>query len=62
MKKKKYSVPYQVYYHQYPLYWEVIAFSKIEAREKAVHDLSTDLDVYHIASIRHIIEMGEVEK
>jgi hypothetical protein len=62
MIKKKYSVPYQVNYHQYPLFWEVVACDKKEAREKAVQDLSSDSDVFHIASTRHIIEMGEVKK
>lgn len=62
MKKKKYSVPYQVNYHQHPLMWEVEAYSKIEARKTAIRDLSTDADVVHIASTRHILEMGEIKK
>ena len=49
MKKYKFSVPYLVNYHDTPLFWEVEAINKTEARTKAVQELSTDSDVYHVS-------------
>ena len=62
MKKYKFSVPYLVNYHNTPLFWGVEATNKTEARKKAVQELSTDSDVYHVASTRHIINLGEAKK
>ncbi len=61
-KLKKFSVPFTVKYSGFPLFWEVLAYDKKEARKITIRELCTDSDITFIATEKHIICLGETKK